>query len=141
MCLSVQRAPVALQQPDIRPEALQTPSLVASSDTTSGGRKWAIRILQECFLVNYSFCVFSRTGLSCFSENRGKKRIWIFIFPEKENTENLPKTIKNTMRIYLEHREIPGLWWDVTTTFGFCINFWVFGDFSNVMRHLATLHL
>ena len=63
---------------------------------------------------------------------QGKQGIWFLIFPDRENTGNLPKNIKNMIL----HREFtfntgkilkfqklnvkPGLWWNIA------IKFWLF---------------
>ena len=38
---------------------------------------------------------------------QGKQGIWMFIFPDRENTGNLPKILKNvfTQGIYFQRRE------------------------------------
>ena len=59
---------------------------------------------------------------------QGKQGFWMFIFPDRENTWNLPKNIKNMIlhREFnskmenfevLKLKDILGLQWDVATVF------------------------
>ena len=55
-----------------------------------------------------SWCVSSLLYTGSRTGKTGKQGIWMFIFPDMENTGNFPKNIKNKIlhsEIYLQHIE------------------------------------